>query len=501
MSMPNEPDQPGPSLLKWVLLGGAAVTLIMILIGAGTALFAVTTVVGSISGHQAAQNALPATAPCTPDDATSNTSADLDTGEWPKDPVVGEPTGDQLKNAQQILQAGAELNVPDFGQIVALAVAARESGWRNIGHGDSAGPDSRGLFQQRASWGAEKDRMDPTAAARLFYKALLAVPGWQAKTIGAAGQAVQRSGDATGGWYAIHEPIARKAFTHLNGTTPQAACGSNGLAMTCPATTSPAEEGLTPDALKVIRCLHQTFPELKAFGGVGDRPANVDDDHQTGRAVDAMVPNWSTPEGKKLGTKIATWAKSNYRQLGVKYVIWNARIWSVQRNKEGWHTYANPNGDNPTAAHLDHVHVSVNGDSAGGTETSGTYHLPTKNYVLTARYGQSGGRWARLHTGLDFATNTGQPITAVADGKVVIAGPGGAYGQWTCIAHSSRTRSCYAHQSAIGVQVGQRVKAGQTIGRVGATGNVTGPHLHLEIRLDGQPVDPEPWLRKHGLRP
>jgi murein DD-endopeptidase MepM/ murein hydrolase activator NlpD len=62
-------------------------------------------------------------------------------------------------------------------------------------------------------------------------------------------------------------------------------------------------------------------------------------------------------------------------------------------------------------------------------------------------------------------------------------------------------QSWYAHQSAQQVQVGDRVRAGQVIGRIGATGNTTGPHLHLEIRLGGTPVDPQIWLTDHGVTP
>jgi murein DD-endopeptidase MepM/ murein hydrolase activator NlpD len=104
----------------------------------------------------------------------------------------------------------------------------------------------------------------------------------------------------------------------------------------------------------------------------------------------------------------------------------------------------------------------------------------------------------RLHTGVDFAAAGGSPIWAAADGRVFRAGWNGGYGNFTCVYHGVYAgkgfATCYAHQSVILVSVGQRVKRGQQIGRVGTTGTSTGNHLHFEVRLDGQPVDPVPWL-------
>lgn len=103
-----------------------------------------------------------------------------------------------------------------------------------------------------------------------------------------------------------------------------------------------------------------------------------------------------------------------------------------------------------------------------------------------------------MHTGLDIGAGVGQPIAATADGQVVRAGWARGYGNLTCISHGQHAgrglATCYAHQSQILVQDGQRVRRGQMIGRVGSTGNSTGPHLHFEVRVAGSPVDPEKWL-------
>ncbi len=128
--------------------------------------------------------------------------------------------------------------------------------------------------------------------------------------------------------------------------------------------------------------------------------------------------------------------------------------------------------------------------------------LPVRGYRLTGRFGQSSGLWARTHTGLDFAAPEGAEIRSIAPGVVVSAGYDGSYGNKTAVRLEDGTVLWYAHQSSIGVSVGQRVDQGQVLGHVGSTGNVTGPHLHLEVRPgDGDPIDPQSWLVEHGVTP
>lgn len=115
-----------------------------------------------------------------------------------------------------------------------------------------------------------------------------------------------------------------------------------------------------------------------------------------------------------------------------------------------------------------------------------------------------GPRWGRLHKGLDFSAGFGAPIYAIGDGVVVGTGyqsGESGYGLITIIRHSNGVFSAYAHQSRYVVRVGDRVTAGQVIGFVGATGEVTGAHLHFEIRNveHGGQINPLPWLRAHGV--
>ncbi len=99
-----------------------------------------------------------------------------------------------------------------------------------------------------------------------------------------------------------------------------------------------------------------------------------------------------------------------------------------------------------------------------------------------------------MHTGMDFRANVGDPIYATAAGTVVKAGWDGGYGQMVEIDHGDGLATRYGHMSQIGVRVGQRVRAGQVIGRVGSTGRSTGPHLHYETRVNGEAVNPGRFL-------
>jgi len=104
-----------------------------------------------------------------------------------------------------------------------------------------------------------------------------------------------------------------------------------------------------------------------------------------------------------------------------------------------------------------------------------------------------------MHTGLDFRGNTGDPIRATASGTVTSAGWNGGYGRMVEVDHGHGMVTRYGHLSEIDVTVGQHIKIGQVVGRLGSTGRSTGPHLHYETRVDGDAVDPHKFLRA-GIR-
>ncbi|MEW6454316.1 MAG: peptidoglycan DD-metalloendopeptidase family protein [Pseudomonadota bacterium] len=109
------------------------------------------------------------------------------------------------------------------------------------------------------------------------------------------------------------------------------------------------------------------------------------------------------------------------------------------------------------------------------------------------------GRGPAMHSGLDFRGDTGDPIRATANGTVVSAGWNGGYGKMVEIDHGNGISTRYGHMSEILVKVGQSIRIGQTVGKIGSTGRSTGPHLHYETRIDGDAVDPQKFLRA-GIR-
>jgi murein DD-endopeptidase MepM/ murein hydrolase activator NlpD len=124
--------------------------------------------------------------------------------------------------------------------------------------------------------------------------------------------------------------------------------------------------------------------------------------------------------------------------------------------------------------------------------------MPTRG-VWTSGFGY---RWGVLHGGIDIANSIGTPVLAASDGVVIDAGPTAGYGIWVKLRHSDGTVTLYGHLSAVLVNIGERVYAGDQIAKMGNTGNSTGPHLHFEVLLNGTDrVDPVGWLAKRGLTP
>ena len=129
----------------------------------------------------------------------------------------------------------------------------------------------------------------------------------------------------------------------------------------------------------------------------------------------------------------------------------------------------------------------------GDTPVTTPTGWPTDGFISSG-YGL---RWngAEFHQGIDIAAEMGTPIVATADGVVTIAGwNAGGYGNMVDIDHGSGVSTRYGHASAVVVTAGQRVRRGQIIAYVGSTGHSTGPHLHYEVRLSGQPVNPSSYL-------
>ena len=134
------------------------------------------------------------------------------------------------------------------------------------------------------------------------------------------------------------------------------------------------------------------------------------------------------------------------------------------------------------------AHQSSSGSSGDGASSSGL--IWPVNGPITSGFGW---RWGRMHEGIDIGVPCGTPIHAAASGTVIYSGWMDGYGNFVVIDHGNGLATAYGHQSAIYVSGGS-VSQGQSIGAVGSTGNSTGCHLHFEVRVNGNPVDPLGYL-------
>jgi murein DD-endopeptidase MepM/ murein hydrolase activator NlpD len=124
------------------------------------------------------------------------------------------------------------------------------------------------------------------------------------------------------------------------------------------------------------------------------------------------------------------------------------------------------------------------------TVATGVFAKPSRGSI-SSRFGL---RWSRQHTGIDLAAPKGTPNKAADGGVVIFAGWDGSYGRLIIINHGNGLTTYYAHNDTIKVKKGQKVAKGDVIGTAGTTGNVTGPHLHFEVRKNGTPVDPSKYV-------
>ncbi|GAA4427244.1 hypothetical protein GCM10023169_26960 [Georgenia halophila] len=409
-------------------------------------------------------------------------------------------TGEQLHNASIIMQVGEQLGIDAHGQTIGVMTAMGESSLRNISHGDAAGPDSAGLFQQRPSqgWGTREQVMDPVHASEQFFDRLRHVDGWRDLEPTLAANRVQRNADPL--HYREHWDTAVEVVTALadqgpgGDALPVADEGGYDIGAVKPQTQALADEvgahfGLDPADV----------------GGYRDSAADSGG-HPAGLAVDFMT--W---EDLALGDAIVDYVMQNAERLSVEYIIWRQAIWMADRADEGWQPMEDRGSD--SANHFDHPHVNLRSTpseaadlspvgclnasiSLAGLSPTGDWVKPTDG-PISSRYGP---RWGSFHAGTDFAAACGMPIYAATDGVVTYTGSGhpryGLSGHVIVVDHGEGLETTYNHMFAAGVHVrpGQQVSAGQQIGAVGDEGNSTGCHLHFGVYVGGQHTDPGSFM-------
>lgn len=139
-------------------------------------------------------------------------------------------------------------------------------------------------------------------------------------------------------------------------------------------------------------------------------------------------------------------------------------------------------------------YVNTQTITSGGKASLGISLIRPISGTITSRFGASSNIRSSAHTGLDISAPTGTAIKAAASGTVTFAGWKGSYGYMIVISHGNGVQTYYAHCSKLYASVGQTVSQGETIAAVGSTGNSTGPHLHLEVRVNGVAYNPQNYV-------
>lgn len=151
-------------------------------------------------------------------------------------------------------------------------------------------------------------------------------------------------------------------------------------------------------------------------------------------------------------------------------------------------------GNNKTTKYTATGNVNTALTTSAGKANIGISLIRPVSGTITSRFGVGSKIRRSSHTGLDIATSTGTPIGAAASGTVTFAGYKGSYGNMIVVSHGNGVQTYYAHCSKLYVSAGTQVSQGQSIAAVGSTGNSTGPHLHLEVRLNGVAYNPQNYV-------
>lgn len=423
----------------------------------------------------------------------------VDPAAVPQGPIAGYGH-DQLVNAAQVMSAAASLGLSVRDQQIGVMTAMGESSLMVLDYGDTAGPDSRGLFQQRdnGAWGSYEDRMDPYRSALSFYRVLASLPDRDSMEPTLVANAVQRNAD----------PYHYTRFWEPAGQVVQALRGVLDAApMSATTETQYALGDVQPQTAAVANTVGQQFG-IRTVGGY--RPAtSVYDDlrygHSVGLAVDFMTND--IDNGSTAGSQVAAYLQENAAQLGIAYIIWAQAIWSPDRAAEGWRPMEDRGSI--TQNHFDHVHLSLTGAGTlidpcapgGAGAVSGDGWAWPADGPITSYFGENRAAYG-LHFGLDIGAQCGAPIRAAGAGTVEQAGPASGYGNWIVIDHGGGITTIYGHMynDGVGTHTGAVVTAGQQIGAVGSAGQSSGCHLHFQTENNGTPIDPVGFLASRGVQ-
>jgi murein DD-endopeptidase MepM/ murein hydrolase activator NlpD len=255
-----------------------------------------------------------------------------------------------------------------------------------------------------------------------------------------------------------------------------------------------------------------SLPDLPSVGSLFDDSADAAPDEDEGSATALSSVGVTTADteqgtsgaGEVLRKRIMAQAEQQQAQIEAKALADAEAAAAKKADEAAAKAQKEAEAKAAAAKKKAEEEAARKAEEARLAELARQYTLPTSSYTISSSFGQAGAMWSSgYHTGLDFAAPTGTLIKAVHSGTITEAGWAGSYGYRTILTLDDGTELWYCHQSSISVNVGQKVTTGDVIGRVGATGNVTGPHLHFEVHTDGQAggIDPMAWLRSKGLNP
>jgi len=450
---------------------------------------------------------------CTPlGGSTILQAVSIDPAEVPKGPIAGYGHG-QLVNAAHIMKAAGDLGLSRRDQQIGVMTAMGESGLQVLDHGDQVGPDSRGLFQQRANgaWGSLADRMDPHISATNFFKALAAITDRDTLEPTIVANRVQ--GNADPYHYRAYWAPAVQVVDALAGITSSTVVPAAATSTTGTSTSSTYNLGpVQPQLAALVNVLGPKF-SITTVGGY--RASATDPNgHPAGLAADFMVP--VSAAGRIQGDALSAYAMANAAALKVDYIIWQQRIWSAGRAAEGWRPMEDRGS--PTLNHVDHVHINVLPTGAAVPTSGGLSTEQAAAQACTTDVSLLSGGWvapldapisspygprthpvtgeASFHDGVDYDATCGTQVGAASGGIVVEAGPDTIYGHQIIVDHGGGILTRYGHMYASGVlvKVGDQVTTGQIIALVGGDGISTGCHLHFTVEVDGETVDPVEFL-------
>lgn len=302
-------------------------------------------------------------------------------GDVPKGPIGKAGwSGEQLVNAAAIITAGAGMDLSARDQTIGVMTAMGESTLEVIDRGDAAGPDSRGLFQQRANgaWGSYKDRMDPVRSAEMFFEKLADIKDRDDMKPTQVAHTVQRNADPY-----HYEPYWRDAKAVVEALSGVAAEGIPVDAEHCTALgeggepqisddCKPVANGIHPSACRAYAALTAEFGDFwDKRGGVGCWREEHSGDHPVGQACDYMVaPPGQSPSAQahKDTVAVVQWLMTHHEKLKIKYIIYDEAIWNPDQEDQGpWEEVKDADsqyslehfGGNKTLAHIDHIHLST----------------------------------------------------------------------------------------------------------------------------------------------